>query len=390
MTMRLRATEVPFDRLLVGGEAGISARQYALLIQDLKRPSTRFAEGPHVTFLQQYRSIGDRIFDRRAFESTPYFRNARACIDLTGRYFAAAREDQVVLIAKQFVDRYENRVNSAEFLPEIGQTSDGIPIVVQPVEFSRSYSVVDGNHRLAIEYMNGRSTALVSTSGQAEITPLQQMLGDVLWTRGSFELYQPVDLPECRDRWVVVRKCTDRLAMIERVLRNIGLLEAGATFLDIGSYYGWFVHQMSRFGLDSYGIERDPISAQIGTWAYGVRPQQILVGDCARLLADHSRAYDVVSFQSILHHFIINRSRCTPEELIRLVEGVTKRVLFFETGQSHEAWFRRHLAEWTPDFIENWLKLNTRFARVIRVGVDEDAVGDYRRNYGRTLFACIR
>ena len=47
------------------------------------------------------------------------------------------------------------------------------------------------------------------------------------------------------------------------------------------------------------------------------------------------------------------------------------------------------LPGWNPDFIERWLRENTTFDEIVRLGTDEDVV-TFPGNYGRTLFACIR
>ncbi len=380
---------IPLKHLLLGGESGISARQYALLTRDLRRPSTLFINGPHVTFLKQYELIGEKILDKNVFKKTLYYKNARNCMDLTGNYFAARRDDQLINIAKEFIDRFENRVSPVDFSPKTNQSEFGIPVLVQPVSFSNYFTVIDGNHRLAIDYLRGKHTKRMLIIHKADVTPLQQMLRDVLWTRDRFELYQPLDLPECH-RWVVVRKCTDRLSMFKELLSSLGFISKGKTYLDIGSYLGWFVAQMSELGFDSYGVEIDPIAAEIGQWVYGIKPDQIIIDNFLRLLENQQCTYDVVSIQSLMHHFVTNKGSVTPEELIHLVDINTRSVLFFEMGQAHESWFKNSLSDWTPSYIETWLKKNTSFSKVVRLGIDEDAVGDYKDNYGRTMFACIR
>jgi hypothetical protein len=163
------------------------------------------------------------------------------------------------------------------------------------------------------------------------------------------------------------------------------------TYLDVGCYFGWFVAKMCGNGYDAYGIERDPIAVAIGQVAYGIdTKKRITVGDCFRVLQLDCRQYDVVSCLSVLHHFVLGKASVSAEEFLGALDNVTRKVLFIDTGESTEAWFRESLKDWTPDFIEKWLIDNSTFSSVVRIHVDEDRVPPYENNYGRTLFACLR
>ena len=63
--------------------------------------------------------------------------------------------------------------------------------------------------------------------------------------------------------------------------------------------------------------------------------------------------------------------------------------MFFDMGQSHE-YPGGKLEGWDPDRIHRWLEANTTFARIVRLGPDEDAVPPNQHNFGRMLFACLR
>jgi hypothetical protein len=91
-----------------------------------------------------------------------------------------------------------------------------------------------------------------------------------------------------------------------------------------------------------------------------------------------------------LHHFVLGRGSVGHEELLRLLDRVTGRVLFLDTGQEHEEWFRESLAGWDADSIRRTLLENTSFDEVVDLGPDLDAVPPHERNYGRRLFACVR
>jgi hypothetical protein len=50
---------IPVQKILLGGEGDLRAKQYPYLTGDLLRPSTRALSGPHATFLADYERLGD-------------------------------------------------------------------------------------------------------------------------------------------------------------------------------------------------------------------------------------------------------------------------------------------------------------------------------------------
>jgi hypothetical protein len=83
------------------------------------------------------------------------------------------------------------------------------------------------------------------------ITPLQERLLEVLWLKGRRELYQPIDAPEVAE-WVLVRRCSDRLAKMKKFLLAEGLMPpATSSYLDVACSYGWFVSKMQEAGFQA-------------------------------------------------------------------------------------------------------------------------------------------
>lgn len=385
---------VPLDKLLCGGEHGLSGALYARHTGDFMRPSTPFYESPHVRFLEEYKRIGDEIFLPEVFRETAYFANAVQCMNVIGQYFDCTREEQVVEIAKGFVNRFlgkETANGSAARAPEF--SSPDSMVKVRPVECSEYYEVTDGNHRLAIAYVQGLETYPVLVYYPPVRTPLQQLLLDYAWcaNRGEFELYQPVTSPELGSYWSLVRRCSDRFEMMRRFLEeHRELLPERPTYLDIASSYGWFVREFGELGFDAYGVEIDWAAIEIGRRVYNLSPEQVTRSEAVRFLQNETRSYDVVSCFSLLHHFVLNRGSISAIEMLELLDRTTRNVLFFEMGQEHEEWFKESLAGWNPDRIERWLKDNTTFRNIYKLGTDTDNVAPYANNYGRTLFACTR
>lgn len=358
------------------------------MIGDLRRASRPISEWPHVKLLRLYDSIDEQIWDRKAFEKTEYYQNAILNIEIFGNYHGAIIPDQVQWGARRFVAAYRG----LEILPlQEGEryVRDSEEIAVNPVKDSACYQVTEGHHRLAVAYMKGVREVQGLILQPPVTTPLQDLLHDVLWLKGRRELYQPIDSPEVAG-WTLVRRCSDRLAKMTGFLRAEGLMPpASSSYLDVASSYGWFVSEMAKAGFRTVGVERDPNAITVGRMIYGLRPDQVHRADAVCFLRELQDKFDVTSCFSLAHHYILNHLNVRPEELLNLLDSATRRVMFFDMGQSHE-YPGSNLEGWDPDRIHSWLEANTTFTRVMRLGPDEDAVPPNQRNFGRMLFACAR
>jgi hypothetical protein len=279
-------------------------------------------------------------------------------------------------------------------LPEwpaaLGTNRAAVPHV-RPIRHSDCFLVVDGHDQLRAAYARGQTALRVRVGRVATWTPLQEELLGMNWLEGRRELYQPVDAPEIKHGdWQLVRRCDDRFTLMRDFLRDRDLLPPHtSTYLDVGASYGWFVGRMQELGFDAYGIELDERAPRLAQSLYSVPADHIRVGDCAEELCRRPPA-DVVSCLSVMHHFALGRGSCSADEFLDRLARVTGRVLFFDTGEGHEIWLRRELADWTPGRIEEWLAAHPAFAEVVSLGTDTDDTGPFAGNYGRTLFACVR
>lgn len=343
-------------------------------------------DGPHAELLRL--SAAGVALTRAAVLGSSYGRMATACIDLTGRYFSATDEDGVVEVAQRFLAMAAGEAVAVP--PTALHSAPGLPVLAVPIAHSDCYQVLDGHHRIALAAEAGRSHLPVRVRRGTVETPLQDHLARMSWLDGSRELYQPVEAPELATGWTTVRRCTDRMNALEQQVAALGLDPTQSSSLDVASCYGWFVAQMLGRGFDASGIERDPLAPRLGHAVYGLDPSRIQVGDAVEKLAAAERQWDVVSCFSLLHHFVLGRGSCPPTDLLRLLDRATGRVLFLDTGQEHEEWFRRSLRGWDAAYVAEYLAEHTTFDRVVDLGPDEDAVAPYERNYGRHLFACIR
>jgi O-antigen/teichoic acid export membrane protein len=390
MALKIKLTAIPVAACLQGGDNGVAAATFARMSGDLRRASRPISEWPHVKLLREYDRIGERLWDQEVFEKTDYYRNAVLNVEIFGNYFDAFAPDQIQIGARRFVNAYRG-INASHTLPELpNYERDSYEYVaVHPVKDSVCFQVSEGHHRLAIAYMKGIKRVSGLILKPAVTTPLQDLLSDVLWLNGRRELYQPVRAPEVAG-WILVRRCSDRLAKMTKFLSAEGLMPpVSNSYLDVASSYGWFVAEMAKAGFNAEGVERDPTAIAVGRLMYDLRPEQVHRADAVTLLRGLQQQYDITSCFSLAHHFVMRRQSISAEELLRLMDSATRRVMFFDMGQEHE-YPGSKLERWDADYIHRWLEANTTFTRIVRLGPDEDAVPPNQFNFGRMLFACVR
>ena len=375
---------VSLNKILLGGENDLPGYQYALMTGDFMRPSTLVSLGPHASLLRDYQLHGESIFD--TFESTGYYKNAQHCIDLFGDYFPGIDSDsKIILAAKRFVGLWLN--HDVSHLPSHGHSRDGALIELLPIDDSDCYQLRQGNHRVAFAVADGKEHIEAKILlRKKQITPVQFLLKSLSWEKGEKVIYQPLPCPELVKQWTLARRCDDRLSRMLSFL-EVTSLPFSTKILDLGSYYGWFVSQFRHSGYNAFGVEKDNIPILIGSIAYGNLEGFVFKDDIVRYLNNTSQCYDVICCLSIMHHMINQREKSDPLELLQLIDKKTSRILFFEMGQEHEAWFSESLKGWNPDKIENWILGNSSFMKVTRLGADEDGTGKFKGNFGRMLFA---
>ena len=166
----------------------------------------------------------------------------------------------------------------------------------------------------------------------------------------------------------------------------------GSTYLDVASCYGWFVAEMSRLGFDAPASSATRWPRQLGPAVYGIaQPEQIVTGDAVEFLSGDAGPWDVVSCFSLLHHFVLGRGSVDADRAVPAAgpsdrPGAVPRHRPGARGVVP----RSRCAGWDADTSREFLERYGTFDRVIDLGPDQDAVPPYEENYGRHLFACVR
>ena len=389
-----RTETIDLRRTFCYGEAGVEANMWAEITGDLSRASMPLAESSHVKFLEQYRETGDKIFSKKHFVESPYYKNAAQCVQIAGHYFGHRTIEGITGQARAYISLYERMLQGE--LSEVGYTfSEGhsapqsLPVVRETLT-PNTFQINDGMHRLAIRWIMGQRRTKAEILSPIMPTALQYLAAKVGRVQSRRGLYQPIDGPEFDSSWKRHRRCHDRLEKMLGFLSTGNNNVADLSVVDLGCSYGWFVAEFLKRGADAVGVDINHAALKIGQIAYGLPAGQIVKNNLLSFLDNQHRTYDVVLLLSVLHHFALRPDFGSPEAVLNRVDAATGSVLFIDTGQAHEERYRNTLPQWNQDFIVNFVKQHTSFDRVIPLGVDSDGVGLLKHNFGRMLFACVR
>jgi len=373
--------KIEIDKILLGGEGDLPGWKYSLMSNDLIRCSTRVSNGPHAKLLEDFEKKGNNIFDFDVFSNTDYYRNVEKCIDIFGEYFPGISNPRdSIELAKKFV---------RDFIECSDVTFKKRPLQVVKIRGCNFYQLKQGNHRAAISSRSGaRYVHAFVHRWKTETTPVQFLLNLVRWEKNEHIIYQPLNFPEISSEWKTARACTDRLNLMLSFLESKNIYSG--SYLDIGSYYGWFLEKFSSAGFTITGIEKDFIASLIGTIQQPILNGKVINEDAFQFLSKTKIIFDVTSCMSIVHHQLSGRENGDATKSLQLLDQHTQKVLFFEMGQESEEWFQETLKGWNPASIEKWILNCTSFTKVYKLGTDQDGIGNFHGNYGRTLFACTR
>jgi 2-polyprenyl-3-methyl-5-hydroxy-6-metoxy-1,4-benzoquinol methylase len=379
-------TEVPFSKLLIGQQAGIPSEKWIEKTKEFDRISTLIADSPYVEILKSLQSNPELIADYAKLSQQSYYKMMITCLKHTGHFMGIKNENELVTQVKYFYHLFINFEDdfSGTTKDINGRSKSNSSIKVMKIKYSDCYEIIDGHHRAAIQYLKGNTHVNVDVIDE-KFTYLQRA---VLSSKQIFniELYQPLSKPEVTS-WPIIRNCDDRLGMMFKALDKSGI-KAGS-YIDLPCSYGYFVAAFKDRGFKARGLDIDLSSIKI---SHEINRLEIEIekNDIIKYLETTNDVFDIVSSLSILHHFAMNRIQYPYMEIVKNLDKITSKVLFFDTGQSHEAQYEGELDEWTDEFIVKLFLENTSFQRAEILGKDNDNVGLMKENNHRTLFALYK
>ncbi len=390
LTKDYKTLKVPLEKILMGAEGDtLKGIEYAHLTGNYLRTSTKCQNGPHLKLLKDFEESGYRCLDEINFIDSDYYKNALESIHYFGDYFPYVKSPSDIKIsAERFLLQYENKDISK--YPAEGHNNHSDLIELRPIEDTDLYQVKAGNHRIAFAIMKGAGDIQAKVfHKQKTKTFFQDIVNKVIWDNGK-ELYQPIELPEFKNS-IVIRKSRDRVNKINKFLTNDYPDYLGQSILDVGSYFGWFLAEYNKMGFEAFGVERDHLASEVAEKFFKINSGLLFKMPIELFINKYShKKYDFISFLSVLHHFILEKSYVKPDVLFQKLSVMTKRIMFFETGEEHEKMFRGSLDGWNEERIAEFVKQNSDFKKIVKLGRDSDNVGKYSDSYNRMLYAFIK
>jgi hypothetical protein len=198
---------------------------------------------------------------------------------------------------------------------------------------------------------------------------------------GIIDHYQP--LP-----WLGVRDAKRSDSTLERwqsIDRELGELTGSS--LDIGCNLGFFTFQMARRGFFSLGVEESAMLCHVCNLTKevsGFENALFMRATVDESFCQRLPTVDVTLFLSVFHHIVRKSGMDAASRLMAELMQRTRKILFFETGQSNEAnasWVK-HLPFMEPDpysWIEKYF-LTLGASRVKQLGNFATHLSSVRRS----------
>jgi hypothetical protein len=365
------------DKVLVGDIHGISSYDWYELTGDHSRLEEKITDS---AYFELFDAIERGELTKINIKDFRYFKLAKLCIDKFGEYCGCKSEEDLTNFLFGLKDHF------IEYKKD--KTSEGnLFVIVKQIKDSDFYEVVDGHHRVAMDAVLGKHSLYAYVIGET-FSGLQKKLLTVNMTN-SKELYQPVGKATV-ERWPTIRNCQDRFAMIGTFLKKDQSRLNNLKLIDIACSYGFFVKAFASLGIKTKGLEIDKNAIEIGKIVYGLSEKDYVQQSLQEYLKKTDDQFDIVCFFSILHHFGLKKDfgggGVKLQELVRMLDRITKKYLFLDSGQNHEYWFKNTLSQWDDEFIIKLIMENSSFTGFEKLGIDNDNVGKYFGNYNRSLF----
>jgi hypothetical protein len=201
----------------------------------------------------------------------------------------------------------------------------------------------------------------------------------------KFRAYQPMPWIGLKTR----KRDESTLLRWQAIEQNLDI--QGGTAMDIGSNLGHFVLRLAEKGF--YGIGIDMAYGNVKIAQYAQRKAGIenaafsvmaVTPDNVSLLP----TVDVLVFFSVWHHWIGAYGLDIAEEMLRVIWGKTRHVMFFETGEDTEIQ-RLKITEKPAVWVRSQLEIACPGARIQVIG-EFDRGAHQKIKQARTLFAVYR
>ncbi len=149
--------EVPPGELLMGCQAGLDAIAFAEAVKSVQFVGLAMRRSPHVEILQLWEERNGRLSNEDV-RSSHYWEFAQQIREVTGRFFGARTDDEVLSVTRNFAEW--GRGDSPRTTLE-GGSSRADKVLVAAVTGASTFQVVDGHHRVAVAIVRGEAKITV-------------------------------------------------------------------------------------------------------------------------------------------------------------------------------------------------------------------------------------
>ena len=291
---------------------------------------------PHYKFIRDYQNN-----PKFKFKSTSFWKLCDRALAIhkikTNEAYILRNKGGIIRSADQlctkFIKIYENIKHEGTFAPiEVKATHDG------------KYVIEDGLHRASIAYaMAYRDVPVIIKSTDDKLLKLMESLRDMYPREGKKVLYTPVDHPIFSD-WKALRDETRWILIKDEFNWK------DKRILDIGSYTGFFTHEIAKLGGNVTGIELDEERLKQAKMINTLLELNVkfIYADFFEYLKD--KKFDCILFFSVLHWILKEKGINGVRDTLKIL-SFSSPVMFFDMGQDHEPKMRTQ--EWNHGLIIN-------------------------------------
>jgi hypothetical protein len=227
----------------------------------------------------------------------------------------------------------------------------------------------DGRHRLAIAKILGLPLIPVRVTWRHREWYLFRLQILDYARRHGGKIYQPITHPDLSD--IPAAHGDGRFQLI----RSHMPIKEG-TLLDIGANWGYFCHRFEEEGFHCYAVEKSSEDFYFLNRLRLAEGRKFTVVHADIFEFWEKKEFDVVLALNIFHHFL--KSQETYERLVRYLQGLRTRVMFFEPHLPDEPQMEGAYRNFEPEEFVRFIADNTGLKRWECIGHGEENRPIYR------------
>lgn len=316
--------------------------------------------------LDIYRAFHERFINGRDWKETSYYQDYAYQI-LRGKNIGGVNDKKDIPDKFEKFDKLFEKIKFEGFSTQIDLKGNDTQISVMDeitVRIGRDGELLfeDGRHRLAIAKILGIKKIPVRVTWRHKNWYVfrLQILDYAKYKNGK--VYQPLTHPDLSDIPSVHGE-----SRYEIINPNMDFNEG--TILDVGANWGYFCHKFEKKGFQCYAVEK---GAKDFYFLDRLRlaENRTFAAIHTDIFDFHEKSeFDVVLAFNIFHHFL--KTRKTYETLIKFLQRIKTRTMFFEPHLPHENQMEGAYRNFNNEEFVKFISKNTGLKSWEKIGVVE-------------------